>query len=348
MMRMQNSPKHLKIRLRRVFAFCAVALFIGGCVIPRERAVVNETPPLEINRVTEHFPSSLYRLAEGDVLEVLYLPTPTISDAPYRLQIKDQIDIEFAFHPEMNRTVRVRPDGKISIPRKDDVKVAGLTADETRNILKKVYSDLLKDPDITVTVRDFNVRLDEMQRTFASAALGQARAVSIRPDGHISLPLIPDMPAANLTVPDLTQLVNKRYAGILPDTNVSVILREVVGNIVFVDGEVNRPGAFTVRGPTTVQHAVALAGGTRPTAENRTILVVSKGPDGKFISRTTDLSKMTSASDFMVGRNDLIFVPRSTIARADLWVDQNIRQLLMFTGWSLGVSADLGRVSTTR
>ena len=66
------------------------------------------------------------------------------------------------------------------------------------------------------------------------------------------------------------------------------------------------------------------------------------------MSRTTDLSKMTSASDFMVGRNDLIFVPRSTIARADLWVDQNIRQLLMFTGWNLGVTADLGRVSTTR
>ena len=33
MMSTQNSPKHLKIRLRRVFAFCAVALFMGGCVI---------------------------------------------------------------------------------------------------------------------------------------------------------------------------------------------------------------------------------------------------------------------------------------------------------------------------
>ncbi len=344
----EDSPKYLKIHLRRVFAFCAVVLFMGGCVIPRERAVVNEAPPLPINRVTEHFPSSLYRLAEGDVLEVLYLPTPTISNTPYRLQIKDQIDIEFSFHPEMNRTVRVRPDGMISIPRKHDVKVAGLTADETSSMLKKVYSDLLKDPDITVTVRDFNVKLDEMQRTFASAALGQARAVSIRPDGRISLPLIPDMPAADMTVPQLTKEINKRYAGMLPDTNVSVILREVVGNIVFVDGEVSRPGAFTVRGPTSVQQAIALAGGTRPTAEPRTVLVVSRAPDGKFISRTTDLSKMTSASDFMLGRNDLIFVPRSTIARADLWVDQNIRQLLMFTGWSLGVTADLGRVSTTR
>jgi len=344
----RNSTICLKNHFQKVFSLCAVVLLISGCVIPRERVVVNETPPLPVNRVTEHFPSWLYRLAEGDVLEILYLPTPNVSSSPYRLQIKDQIDVEFTFHPEMNRTVRVRPDGMISIPRKPDVKVAGLTADETRHLLKKVYSDLLKDPDITVTVRDFNVKLDEMQRTFASAALGQARAVSIRPDGHISLPLITDMPAAGMTVPQLTEAVNKRYAGILPDTDVSVILREVVGNLVFVDGEVNRPGAFTVRGPTSVQHAIALAGGTRPTGEPRTVLVVSRGPDGRFLSRTTDLTKMTSASDFMLGRNDLIFVPRSTIARADLWVDQNIRQLLMFTGWSLGVQADLGRTSITR
>jgi 5'(3')-deoxyribonucleotidase len=56
---------------------------------------------------------------------------------------------------------------------------------------------------------------------------------------------------------------------------------------------------------------------------------------------------MTSRSDFLLKRNDLVYVPRSTIARADVWVDQNIRRLLMFTGWSLGISTDLGR-STVR
>src|SRR5208283_3862796 len=208
----QNSPKHFKIRLWRGFAFCAVALFKGGCVIPRERAVVNETPPLEINRVTEHFPSSLYRLAEGDVLEVLYLPTPTISDTPYRLQIKDQIDIEFAFHPEMNRTVRVRPDGKISIPRKDDVSVVGMTADEVKRMLKRVYSDLLRDPDMTVSVREFNAKLDEIQKAVATAPNGQARLINVRPDGYISLPLVPELKAEGMTVPQLTKIVNQKYA----------------------------------------------------------------------------------------------------------------------------------------
>ena len=113
----QNCRKPMKVNYRGVFALCAGVLLMSGCVIPKERGVVNETPPLLVNRVTDQSPSSLYRL-----------------------QIKDQIDVEFAFHPEMNRTVRVRPDGMISVPRKNDVKVAGLTADETRDMLKKVYA----------------------------------------------------------------------------------------------------------------------------------------------------------------------------------------------------------------
>jgi polysaccharide export outer membrane protein len=324
------------------------ALIIGGCVITRERAVVNETPPELANRITQHFPSDLYKLAEGDILEVHYQTAPQVSHAAYKLQVKDQVDVEFTFHPEMNRTARVRPDGRISIPRKPDVAVAGMTADEVRAMLKKTYSDLLRDPDITVNVRDFNVKLDEMLRGLGSAQFGQARPVAIGPDGHIALPLIPDMAAAGKTLPQLSADMNRRYASLMPNTSVSVMLREVVGNLVCVDGEVNRPGGFTVRGPTTVQQAIALAGGTRPTGEPRTVLVVSKGRDGRFLSRTTDLTRMTSTSDYMLGRNDLVFVPRSTIARANVWVDQNIRQLLLFQGWNVGFQGDLGRTSITR
>lgn len=316
-----------------------------GCVIPHHRVVVNETPPEVACRVTEHFPTSLYKLAAGDVLEFIYLTAIAGTTTPYKLGIKDAIDIEFTYQPELNRTVRVRPDGKISIPRKDDVYVLGMTADEVKRTLKKIYSDLLRDPDITVTVREFNAKLDELQKTIATAPHGQARLVAVRPDGHISLPLISDLKAEGLTVPQLTETVNKLYANIIPNMNVSVILKEIVGEVIFVDGEVARPGVFSTKGPITVQQAIALAGGTRETAEPRTVLVVSKGPDGRFIARTTDLTKLTSSSDYILKRNDLVYVPRSTIARADIWVDQNIRRLLLFTGWSLGLQADVGRTT---
>jgi len=314
-------------------------------MIPSQRGVVNETPPAIANQVTQYFPSSLYRLAAGDVVELLYLTIPTVSAQPYRLQVKDSIDLEFTFHPEMNRTVRVRPDGKISIPRKLDVSVVAKTADEVKRMLQQTYADLLKEPDITVTVREFNAKLDEIQRAMATAPNGQARLVTLRPDGFISAPLIDEIRAEGLSVPELTKLVNDKYRSIVPEMKVSVLLKEIVGNLIFVDGEVARPGVFNVKGPLTVQHAIALAGGTKETAEPRTVLVVSRGPDGKFIARTTNLTRMTSDSDYRLNRNDLVYVPMSAIARADIWVDQNIRRLLLFQGWSLGVNADLGRTS---
>lgn len=323
----------------------AVLFTASGCMIPRHRGVINETPPPLAMRVTKYFPTALYTLSPGDVLEFLYLTSPGLIRGRYKLKVKDQIDVEFTYHPQLNRTVRVRPDGMISIPRKPDVLVAGLTADQVRERLTRLYADWLRDPEITITVREFNAKLDEMQKAIATAPYGQARIVTVRPDGGISLPLIPNMQAGGITVPELTRVVNKKYSGILPDMTVSVLLREVVGNLVFIDGEVAKPGPFNTKGPISVQQLIAQAGGTKETAEPRTVLVVSRMPDGRFFSRTIDLTNMTSGSDFMLRRNDLVYVPRSTIARADIWVDQNIRRLLLFTGWTLGLQTDLGRTT---
>ncbi len=334
------------IPVSRQVCILMLVLLLGGCVLPRHRAVVNETPDHVVQKVTQHFPCSLYRLAAGDVLEFLYLTIPSVTTDPYRLSVRDQIDVEFSFHPEMNRTVRVRPDGKISIPRKDDVVVAGLTAEEVKKKLTHIYSDLLKDPVITITVREFNARLSEIQRALATAPTGQARVINIGPDGTVALPLIPEMRAEGLSIPELTREVNARYEKIFGEIKVSVLLKEVVGNLIFVDGEVNKPGVLNAKGPTTVQQAIAMAGGTKDSAEPRSVLVISKGPDGRFITRTTDLTTLTSRADYYLNRNDLVFVPASLIARADVWVDQNVRKLLLFQGWSLGINADLGRTTS--
>ncbi|MGB9618568.1 MAG: hypothetical protein ACPL7J_14705, partial [Desulfomonilaceae bacterium] len=52
------------------------ALMAGGCVIPRQRAVVPDPPVPPGKRITQHFPTALYRLAEGDTMEFLYLTVP--------------------------------------------------------------------------------------------------------------------------------------------------------------------------------------------------------------------------------------------------------------------------------
>ncbi len=337
------TPKPMLICVKTAVTILLCAVLLGGCVIPRHRAVMNEVPPPVAQQITAHFPSALYRLAAGDVLEFLFITFPTVTRAPYKITVGDELGIEFSFHPEMNRTAKVRPDGRISIPRKPDVSVAGKTSGEIKRVLTDVYSDLLKDPEITVSVKEFNSRLKELQKAVSTETDGQARQAAVRPDGAISLPLIEDMRVEGLTVPQVTKFVNDQYAKLIGDVKVSVQLREVVGNLIFVDGEVRKPGVFNVKAPTTVQQAIALAGGTKETAEPRSVLVVSKDPCGKFITRLTDLSKLSSCTDYVLKRNDLVYVPKSLIARADVWVDQNIKKLLLFDGWRLGLNAAAGR-----
>lgn len=343
-----DRTKSVKQRVRLItLLLCAAAIGMGGCVATKDRAVGQVDHPAQAiaRAVTNHFPTSLYRLSEGDSMEVMYLTRPKETSAPYKLQVKDLIDVEFTYHPEMNRSVRVRPDGRISIPRKKDVSVAGMAPDQVSAMLKQVYSDLLKDPEITITVREFGAKLDELQKALATAPYGQARLVTIRPDGRISVPMIADVQAAGRTVPQLTEALNKEYQHLISDMNISVLLRDVVGNLVFVDGQVEKPGVFTMKGPTTVQQAIAMANGTKTTAEPRSVLVMNKGSNGQIVPKTVDLTRITGGTDYVLSKNDLVYVPRSLISRADVWVDQNISQLLLFKGWSFGLSSQAGRQS---
>ncbi len=335
-------------RLKKLLGPIAITLatcMTFGCVIPPHRVVVNEIPANIACQVTKYFPLRHYRLSSGDVLEMVYMFLPATDRQEYRIQAEDQLDIEFNFHPELNRTVRVRPDGGISIPRKKDVKVSGMTAGQVKVMLEKNYSDLLKEPEITVTVREFQTKKNELRAAISTGANGQTRQIPIDPDGQIALPMIPAVRATDKTVPELNQEINNIYARLVKGVKVSVLLRTIVGNVFFVDGEVTNPGVYTATDVVSVQQAIARAGGMTDTAEPRTVLVVSKGPGGKFITRTTNLSLLTSNKDFPLQRGDLVYVPKSQISRADTWVDQNIRQLLLFNGWSLGLSGAFGRTT---
>ncbi|MGO9738570.1 MAG: hypothetical protein ACLPVO_14235, partial [Desulfomonilaceae bacterium] len=85
---------------------CAAAIGVGGCVATKDRGVGQIDHPAQAiaSAVTNHFPTALYRLSEGDSMEVMYLTRPKETSAPHKLQVKDAIDVEFTYHPELNRT----------------------------------------------------------------------------------------------------------------------------------------------------------------------------------------------------------------------------------------------------
>ncbi len=84
----------------------------------------------------------------------------SVSSAPGKVTLDagDQLDIRFFRTPELNENQVVRPDGKINLQLAGEVNVRGLSPQELQDHLVSVYSEHLKNPDISVVVRSFYSR----------------------------------------------------------------------------------------------------------------------------------------------------------------------------------------------
>jgi protein involved in polysaccharide export with SLBB domain len=77
---------------------------------------------------------------------------------PYRIAAGDDLEIRFFHTPELNATLPVRPDGKISLPYAQTVQAEGRTPEELSQDLARDYGKVLRDPEIAVIVRTFSTQ----------------------------------------------------------------------------------------------------------------------------------------------------------------------------------------------
>jgi len=76
-------------------------------------------------------------------------------EARYRIQPNDVVDIQFRYTPEYNYSGTVQPDGFISLQVVGDVKIGGLTLTEASASITKQATARLRDPEVTVFLKDF-------------------------------------------------------------------------------------------------------------------------------------------------------------------------------------------------
>lgn len=74
----------------------------------------------------------------------------------YRLSKSDVVDVNFTFTPEFNQTVTVQPDGRIALRSASAVVAEGKTAEELEDSIRKAYAGALHDPEVTVTLKEFD------------------------------------------------------------------------------------------------------------------------------------------------------------------------------------------------
>jgi polysaccharide export outer membrane protein len=136
------------------------------------------------------------------------------------------------------------------------------------------------------------------------------RAVQVRPDGKISLPLLNDVQAAGLSALELRDVLAQKLAAYMPNPEVSVIVSAIQSFKVSVIGEVSRPGRLELRSWTTVLDALALSGGFTQFASRSKIVILQ--PDGKTMKRIPfNYNKALDGEqeNFYLRNGDIILVP---------------------------------------
>ena len=72
-----------------------------------------------------------------------------------------------------------------------------------------------------------------------------------------------------MTVPEVTEAINKAYAKTLHDPIINVDLKDFQKPFFVVTGQVAKPGQYDLRYDTTVSEAIAISGGLLPTAKTQ-------------------------------------------------------------------------------
>jgi polysaccharide export outer membrane protein len=137
--------------------------------------------------------------------------------------------------------------------------------------------------------------------------------VLVRPDGGMSFPLVGDVRASGRTVEQVREQVNERLSKFIPDPAVTIAVKQIGGNRVYVIGKVNRPGEFTFSRPLDVMQVLSMAGGATSFASLDDIQILRRDDSGKQSARRFRYSEVERGrsldQNILLKSGDTVVVP---------------------------------------
>jgi protein involved in polysaccharide export with SLBB domain len=281
-------------------------------------------------------------------------PGPIKSEA-YRVMKGDTLSITYPLNTELNVTsALVRTDGKIALPLIGEVLVCGLTIPEIQEVISKEYKEFIAKTRYGQVFKDgdyFDLRFVYNPELNIGVRIGA--------DGNIELPMVGIVPAAGKTPAELREDLIERYSKdiVKPDIAVlvgvtqgsypldmankkihddphfiNVALIKSAGQWVFVGGEVFNAKAIPFEGYLTVLQAIMAAGSEKETADLSRVVVLRRGPfeqpEWMLIDLASPPEGKSLKNDVTLKAGDIVLVPKSGIAKLNLWVKQYIRDVL--------------------
>ena len=105
-------------------------------------------------------------------------------------------------------------------------------------------------PGVGALPADFAIGPDDVLGVLFWREQEMSGDVTVRPDGMITLPLVGDIRAAGYGPEELKAMIETATAKFITEPNVTVVVRQINSRKVFITGEVAKPGAYALTGPT--------------------------------------------------------------------------------------------------
>jgi polysaccharide export outer membrane protein len=168
--------------------------------------------------------------------------------------------------------------------------------------------------------------------------------VTVRPDGRITTTLAQSVAAAGRTCDDIAADLRLSYAAELKNPQLAVEIRTASPSRIYVAGEVVSPGEYFETGANlTLLQAVARAGGLRPAGDPSHVFILRHGIGNTPIVLRTDYlaaaSGRDAGADVSLAAFDIVYVPKTGIARIYQWFNQHFQQFVPVSwGFSYAVN----------
>jgi polysaccharide export outer membrane protein len=244
------------------------------------------------------------------------------ADEAYVIGPEDVLEVQVWDNKDLNQVTFVRPDGRTSLPLVGEIQAAGRTVKQLQDELVEIYAKTVKQPVVTVIVRQINSRPVHFVGGFGRPGIVQlTRELSLMEAVAVVGGLTAGADAENGYVVRGDKRIPVDFNKLLQkgDLNQNLKLQPgdsvvaPVADLVFIQGEVRRPGAVKYTSDLTIVTAITQAGGPTPLAATGRVELL-RGEGEKRSRIRVDLEKMLRSPeenpDLRLRANDIIFVPQ--------------------------------------
>lgn len=146
------------------------------------------------------------------------------------------------------------------------------------------------------------------------ADLGANKTFTIRPDGYVSFPMVGNIRADGMTVEEFAQSLSNSLATYIINPDVSVNITKLGGVRVYVFGEINKPGAYTLTKSSTVIDAIGAAGSFNwDTAKKKIFLIHQNNPTKPIEINLNNILKTGDMSqNYIMREGDILYLTKNS------------------------------------